>query len=257
MLPKHIFTCIKFLKLGKESFIMPQSELDSNQRAVIEQMVNQVQLDRTTQAMVAGESKMRQGNLSTQESLAAITLPEHAYLQSVDSLRSFLTPVHHLVEPEVMVAAPPPPPPPPLPALLGPFDTGYVSFNNSVPVGGSASLTLYANGNYNFSGHFHDSGFPSYKLQLGWVIVDASGNAYTFAHQGSMFGTIESGSRDDDWTSTGNNPAIAEGWAELARGNTGRWEAYVNWNVQSMIDSITTAIKTAGTVITVVVAIVS
>ncbi|GAB3718983.1 hypothetical protein GCM10027598_31220 [Amycolatopsis oliviviridis] len=41
-----------------------------------------------------------------------------------------------------------------------------INFDNGVLVGGWANLTVYPNGNYNFSGHFHDSGATSYNVGI-------------------------------------------------------------------------------------------
>jgi hypothetical protein len=140
---------------------------------------------------------------------------------------------------------------------LGAFQTGYITFDGGVPVGGWASLTLYQDGSYTFSGSFHDSGAPSYNDDFGWVVIDSAGTAYTFEHKGHMAGTFEAGSRDDSWTDTGRNDAIANGWAALCQGYTWRWDVYINWNIPAAVDAIVNALKTAGTVIAVVVAIVA
>lgn len=143
-----------------------------------------------------------------------------------------------------------------LPTQLGPFDANSITFNNGVPVGGNAHLTLFSNGNFHFSGHFHDSGAVGYNDELAWVIVDAAGVAYTFKHSGHMGGTFTSGSRDDNWDQSGNNAAVAHGWANLCRSYHWRWQANVNWDVASTLDSLVSAIKAAGTVITTIVAVV-
>ena len=143
-----------------------------------------------------------------------------------------------------------------LPTQLGPFDANSITFNNGVPVGGNAHLTLFSNGSFHFNGHFHDSGAVGYNDELAWVIVDAAGAAYTFKHSGHMGGTFTSGSRDDNWDQSGANAAIARGWANLCRSYHWRWQANVNWDVASTLDSLITAIKAAGTVVTTIIAIV-
>lgn len=143
-----------------------------------------------------------------------------------------------------------------LPTQLGPFNASNITFNNGVPVGGFAQLTLFQNGAYSFTGHFHDSGAVGYNDELVWVVVDAAGVAYTFKHSGHMGGTFTSGSRNDDWNNTGNNQAIAQGWANLCRSYKWRWQANVNWDVAAAMNAILAAIKAAGTVIATVIAIV-
>jgi hypothetical protein len=133
---------------------------------------------------------------------------------------------------------------------LGPFNTETITFNNGVPVGGWAQLTLYSDGSYNFVGHFHDSGIPSYNDSLVFGVVGASGTLYTFGHTGHMAGTIQSGSRDDNWDVSGTNPALAAAWSDLVQGG-GRWywEAAVNLDLTSLVDDLK---KTADFVATVV-----
>lgn len=143
-----------------------------------------------------------------------------------------------------------------LPSQLGPFNASSITFNNGVPVGGFAQLTLHSNGGYSFTGHFHDSGAVGYNVELAWVVVDATGVAYTFRHSGHMGGTFTPGSRDDNWANNGSNPAIANGWANLCRSYRWRWQANVNWDVASTLDAVINAIKAAGPIITTIIAVV-
>jgi hypothetical protein len=150
-----------------------------------------------------------------------------------------------------------PPPKPTLPAQLGPFNSGTITFDNGVPVGGWMTLALFEDGTYSFSGHFHDSGFPSYDADAVWVIVSSSGKAFTFEVKGSMYGTVDSGSRDYDFAQNGQNDQLKEAWADLCAGYTWRWSAYVNWDVQAAVDDVVSALKAAGTIIAAVVAVVA
>jgi hypothetical protein len=150
-----------------------------------------------------------------------------------------------------------PPPKPTLPTQLGPFNSGTITFDNGVPVGGWMTLALFEDGTYSFSGHFHDSGFPSYDVDAVWVIVSSSGKAFTFEVKGSMYGTVDSGSRDYDFAQNGQNDQIKDAWAELCAGYTWRWSAYVNWDVQAAVDDVVSALKAAGTIIAAVVAVVA
>jgi hypothetical protein len=148
-------------------------------------------------------------------------------------------------------------PPPPLPTQLGPFNSGTITFDNGVPVGGWMTLALFEDGTYSFSGHFHDSGFPSYDVDAVWVIVSSSGKAFTFEVKGEMYGTVDSGSRDYDFAQNGQNDQLKEAWADLCAGYTWRWSAYVNWDVQAAVNDVVNALKVAGTVIAAVVAVVA
>ena len=152
---------------------------------------------------------------------------------------------------------PPPPAAPPLPTQIGPFQSGYISFSDPIPVGGNMSLALFEDGSYSFAGHFHDSGAPSYDVDAVWVIVSSSGKAFTFEVKGSMHGTFESGSRDFNFAQNGNNQQLKDAWPDLCAGYHWRWSAYVNWNVQAAVDDVVSALKTAGTVIGAIVAVVA
>jgi hypothetical protein len=151
----------------------------------------------------------------------------------------------------------PPPQAPPLPTQLGPFNTGVITFDNGVPVGGWMSLAIFQDGSYSFTGHFRDSGFPSYDVDGVWVIVSTSGKAFTFEVKGSTHGTLEAGSRNYDFAENGKNDAIREAWPDLCDGYHWRWSAYVNWNVQAAVDDVVSALKSAGAVIGAVVAVVA
>ena len=62
-------------------------------------------------------------------------------------------------------------------------------------------------------------------------LVSPSGVLYTFTHTGHMAGTLESGSRDDNWDVSGTDPRLAAGWADL-EGCQGYWKAdtSADWN---------------------------
>ena len=150
-----------------------------------------------------------------------------------------------------------PPPAPPLPTQIGPFQSGYIGFSDPIPVGGNMSLALFENGSYSFAGHFHDSGAPSYDVEAVWIIVSESGKAFSFAVKGSTHGTFEAGSRNFDFTQNGNNSQLQDAWPDLCAGYHWRYSVYVNWNVQSAVDDVVSALKTAGTVIGTVVAVVA
>jgi hypothetical protein len=210
--------------------------------AAIERQVNEVRVQRALRAAKSG------GSANTQLALDDPTVySTHAYLAPYDSL----------IKPMFGNAKPPPPPPPPVNPQLGPWSTGSITFDNGVPVGGWGQLTLFSNGNYTFSGHFHDSGATSYDVEQSWVVVSSKGIAFTFTASGHCAGTFESGSRDYDWTDSGNNAAIAQNWADLNAGYSWRWQAGANWDASAMLNSLLDAIKAVGTVVTAVINVVA
>jgi hypothetical protein len=116
---------------------------------------------------------------------------------------------------------------PPVAKKLGPWDTGYITFGGGIPVGGYAQLTLNQNGAYNFTGHFHNSGAPSYNAGLVFAVRSGNGTVYTFAHHGRVHGTFWAGSRDDDWQNSGVSPALTAGWVDLSNAWSYHWSAAV------------------------------
>lgn len=135
---------------------------------------------------------------------------------------------------------------------IGPLHTGQITFGGGVPVGGNAQLILRKDGWYNFSGHFHVSGAPSYNVALVWVIKDSKDWVYLFRASGRLHGTFESGSRDFNWNISKNDPSIARNWRDLERGWSSRWSAKTNINVQSLVNSTIQGIGYAATVIAIV-----
>jgi hypothetical protein len=109
--------------------------------------------------------------------------------------------------------------------------SGNLGFSDGTPVGGSATLTVYMDGSYHFWGHLHDSGFPSYNDNVMLAVVSPSGRMWGIVHSGHMAGTIESGSRDDNWDVTGTDPVLAANWADFW-GSKGYATTNVNsdWN---------------------------
>jgi hypothetical protein len=147
----------------------------------------------------------------------------------------------------------PPPPPLPPPALARiELDTGYITFSGGVPVGGYSHLSLFPNGAYSFTGHYHVSGWLSYDTSLVWVVGSNAGTVFTFSHKGRVHGTGESGSRDDDWGDSATNPAIAAAWNDLSAGYSWQWRAGVNADIGQMVDSAVKAIGWAATIISIV-----
>lgn len=139
---------------------------------------------------------------------------------------------------------------------LGPWGTGYITFCCGIPVGGYASLTIRADGTYQFSGHFHVSGWPSYNDSFVWVVAASDGTAFSFAHRGHMAGTGQSGSRDDDWNNTGYNESVASHWNALQNHWRYNWRAKVNWDVAGAIGQIIDALKALGQVVAVIITVV-
>lgn len=225
---------------------MPQASVIPKEPAAAERIANHITLQSSAIATRSGEAKMQFAPLTRMA-------PMHPYLDRIQ-----VVPLNNETDGLVRDKPEhPQQPPPQLPSQLGTFQTGYIAFDDPVPVGGSATLTLFQDGSYAFNGSFHDSGAPSYNVDFAWVIVSNSGRAYTFAVQGHMAGTFESGSRDYSWTQNGTNDDVAAHWADLCAGWTYRWTANVNFDAAKALDAIISGLTTAGTVISAVIAVVA
>jgi hypothetical protein len=126
------------------------------------------------------------------------------------------------------------------------LDTGPIVFSGGVPVGGYANGGLFPNGAWNFSGHLHDSGFPSYDVAVA-IAVRLGGVTFVVSIQGHVAGTIGSGSRDFNWDTSGTNPALAQ--ALPVDDYDWSWNAAANINIGDLINSVTGAVGAAGKII--------
>ena len=103
------------------------------------------------------------------------------------------------------------------------YDTD-ITFSDSTPVGGHGTLALYSDGTVHFSGHMHDSGFPSYQYSVvmgTYACIKCDGSdtdVYEAPNQGSMAGTIDSGSRDDFWDKAAVRDEVRQHWSEIRSG---------------------------------------
>jgi hypothetical protein len=125
------------------------------------------------------------------------------------------------------------------------FSHNPIVFDGGVPVGGWSTLTLHSDGSYVFSGHFHDSGATEYNTAFAWAVADSQKNVYTFQHQGKVTGTFESGSRDDDWTITGQNDVIAQNWGSLVIANFAKYQDSADGDLTNLMNSLMSAVGTA------------
>jgi hypothetical protein len=144
------------------------------------------------------------------------------------------------------------PPPVPLKAVQT-FESGQIVFDDGTPVGGHASVTVRQDGTFTFTGHFHDSGFPSYTVQLLVVVMGDDRVAFTFAHDGSVEGTnvLLGRDRDDDWTDNGANGELAQHWARLQNPAV-RWTTSADWDLTSMLKELLKDVGEVAKVVAVV-----
>jgi len=92
------------------------------------------------------------------------------------------------------------------------------------PIGGWVDVVVNKLGDFTFSGHMHDSGFPNIHFALGIVLMTPSGVGYGFAREHTLDGTVTifGRNRDDDWTDTGKNDPMAVNWEQVT-GSTLHW----------------------------------
>ncbi len=135
---------------------------------------------------------------------------------------------------------------------VGPLNTGSITFNNGVPVGGFSQLTLFQSGNFNFNGHFHVSGAPSYNVAFAVGVRSQRGVLYTFLRSGHLAGTFEPGSRNYDWSVQESRDVIREDWPNISVNSTWWWNAQVNWDPLALVSTIKTLAETVGSVASVV-----
>ena len=129
------------------------------------------------------------------------------------------------------------------------FDFSSITFPTGTPVGGFAHVTLSSSGNYRFTGHFHDSGFLDQNAAIAVGVKDSAGIMWEFGHASHLAGTVGSGSRDDDWDISGNDPNIAAHWPDLAIGATARQQSTTDADTVSAFNDL---LAVAGAVLGVV-----
>lgn len=198
------------------------------------------------------EAKLDVQKLVPRTAMATVSTGAAIIRSSPEEIQRHLESTWSVLHDHDQQPAPPPPPPPPPPEQLGPFNWSPIVFGGGVPVGGWAQLTLFRTGGYNFTGHFHGSGAPSYDTSCVFAVRDAGGTVYTFSHRGRVHGTFESGSRDDDWGDSGTNPALAAGWGNLAAAWSWHANAAANGDFGQLFDQAVKALGQAAAVIAIV-----
>jgi hypothetical protein len=104
----------------------------------------------------------------------------------------------------------------------------------------------------NFTGHFHDSGAPSYDVACVFAVRGSDGTVYTFSRSGRCHGTFEAGSRDFDWGDNPTGTAVAAGWNNLMNGLSWHASASANGDIGALLDSAVKAVGQAAAVIAVI-----
>ena len=114
----------------------------------------------------------------------------------------------------------------------------HINFRSGVAAGGRFNLTITRQGNISFSGHFHDSGADSYRTSLVVVLMTPDGTAYSITHKGRTHGTVDPGSRDDDWVVNEHSDLIAQNWDGQFSQAASRWTARVNSALEQAVGDL-------------------
>ena len=98
--------------------------------------------------------------------------------------------------------------------------TGRTGLTSDLPLNGSAHLVVSKTGSFTFQVNAHDSGFDNIDYSLAAVLMTRGGIAFTFAHSGSVEGTIAglpfgTPRRDDHATIAGGNPTLKDEFGSL------------------------------------------
>lgn len=74
---------------------------------------------------------------------------------------------------------------------------------------GFAEFSVSSDGNWNYKGHMHESGWFSHDAKFGVaVVLPETGIAIGVAEEGTIHGTVDPGTRDYDWDKTGFDERI-------------------------------------------------
>src|SRR5947199_3501967 len=97
--------------------------------------------------------------------------------------------------------------------------SGQLTTPGGDAVGGTFTVTMYGDGEYQFSGHLHDSsGFAGYdETSVVGVRVNEGGTVFTFIDQGSVSGQFF-GSPDHNFNYSGTNATIQAQWRFIKQG---------------------------------------
>jgi len=103
-----------------------------------------------------------------------------------------------------------------------------INTDDSAAVRGSARILINPNGSFRFDGHFHATGFESYRFNFTWVITTTAGETFEFSHDGTVHGTSEwPKPRDNDHSYSGSNPRMRDHWSAIVNGSN-KWTVYMD-----------------------------
>jgi hypothetical protein len=127
--------------------------------------------------------------------------------------------------------------------------------DGSDDITGHLQVVMFPNGNWEFRGHLHNSGFNPRDVTALLLVRSSSGQVFQFSITGHTGGTWDVGvSRDFDWSRSGSNPQIAAAWPGLSRGGTWSWKTRGDVNVTQAFKDAAEVVGTVAGVVAVIVA---
>jgi uncharacterized protein with LGFP repeats len=136
-------------------------------------------------------------------------------------------------------------------------DAPSITFGSGISVGGNGTLVLYSDGTVHFSGHLHDSGFPSYDCLAVFTVKDTEGRAYAASQPGRVHGSDEPGDRNLDWDNWGTNDDVRKNWPMIHNGGTGAYKVDVtsDWSAQKIEEDVLSLFSAVVGVISLILAL--
>jgi hypothetical protein len=130
------------------------------------------------------------------------------------------------------------------------LNTGSITFDDGVPVGGWANFGIFPDGSWNFSGHFHDSGFVGFNATI-VVGITLADTMFYFPKQAAVGGTISSTPRDFDWNDSSPQPNLALANAMRAQTTDYQWSWYAatSFSLAELVSDLTAIIGTGAAVV--------
>ncbi|GHB52484.1 hypothetical protein GCM10010347_22990 [Streptomyces cirratus] len=106
-------------------------------------------------------------------------------------------------------------------------------------VTGRAQLVLFSDGFWTYRGQVHESGLVGHDYAFGVVLdyTDPHGQIYAYAADGTVHGTTDLGSRDDDWQQDGWDQRISANWDAIAA-SSWRADLHVSTNAFAVVEAI-------------------
>jgi hypothetical protein len=136
------------------------------------------------------------------------------------------------------------------------LDSGNLTFPPPTGVNMSGNLTLFPDGNWNFTVHMHNSGIPTYTGQLMFGVIfhlSAPPDTIIVKQIDGNIGGLLGGSRSFDQSLSSTEPNLSiSNLMSIARDYDWTIDYSVNWNLTDMLTDVRTALQAAAGVAAVI-----